>query len=135
MSLTDPSPPDQLEHRLPFDRTAGPAARRLVDEFLSQHDATPARAQDVVIVVGELIANALDHGRPVEGHLELALERRDDAVQISVRDAGGNGVPRVQTVSVYAERGRGLAMVQAMAREWWCTHDRGTTVVAVLPLS
>lgn len=132
--MVDVIDPGGVTHRLPFERGSATASRMLLKELLSTIECDPMKAKDAVIVVGELVANALDHGRPDDGHLEVSFAQRDGLLKVGVRDGGGGGIPQVRTVSIYDERGRGMAMVQALSREWSCTHERGLLVTAVVPL-
>jgi hypothetical protein len=69
-------------------------------------------AEDVVLAAGELIANAVEHGG---GLCALHVEGGPGHVMIEVYDH----VPALGSPpSVARDRGRGLAMVEALARDW-----------------
>ncbi|MFJ3659943.1 ATP-binding protein [Streptomyces sp. NPDC090119] len=98
-------------------------------------------ADDAAVVVSELLANALRHGRPPV-RVACALRRRSSdraALRIEVADAG----PSFDTTLVRArwrhpsftleESGRGLFLVDALASRWGDEPTRnGHTVWAVL---
>jgi anti-sigma regulatory factor (Ser/Thr protein kinase) len=95
----------------------------------------------LTLIVGELAANAVRHGR-VPGrdfHLALALDATTAAVRIEVTDTRTEGVPvAVATPTDLRDTGRGLILVEHLADRWnW--HPRpdgpGKTVWAeyVLP--
>jgi hypothetical protein len=69
-------------------------------------------AEDVVLATGELIANAVEHGG---GLSALHVEGRPGYVVVEVYDHEPGLGPRVFPGG---DRGRGLAMVQTLARDW-----------------
>lgn len=123
-------------HELPFARSSNAAARALLATFLDRQRLDIAVLMDASIVLGELVANGLDHGCP-DRHdgLEVSWRLDEGGLSLSVLDGGGGEtVPHVLTVDQYAPRGRGLAMVQKLARSWTVDTSGGTRVTAVLPL-
>ncbi|MFH9573503.1 ATP-binding protein [Streptomyces sp. NPDC017230] len=114
-------------------------ARRLASHQLDRwgwpyrtpvHDA-------VELVVGELAANAVTHGRVPGRDAELRLAH-DGAgrVLVEVSDVRGEGRPQLApTGRPLAEDGRGLALVAALTEEWGVAERPGApgkTVWAVL---
>ncbi|WP_345038487.1 ATP-binding protein [Streptomyces sannanensis] len=90
----------------------------------------------VALVVGELAANAVQHGR-VPGHdfrLRLGLDEVSGLVRIEVADAATAKRPPVRPPSSYpdGESGRGLLLVDVLAVRWGSTprHPVGKTVWA-----
>jgi hypothetical protein len=54
-------------------------------------------------------------------------------VQVDVTDGGGDHLPRVGPQSLVESRGRGLAIVSAVAEDWGVAADDGqVTVYAVV---
>jgi anti-sigma regulatory factor (Ser/Thr protein kinase) len=71
-------------------------------------------ADEVALLTSELVTNAVLHaGTPIE----LVVEERPDAVRVEVRDTSDE-VPVRRQVSPDATYGRGLALVEAVARDW-----------------
>ncbi|MFI2783088.1 ATP-binding protein [Streptomyces sp. ALB3] len=106
------------------------AALQLVEWGLphgtDDHDA-------VTIVVAELAANAVLHGRAPGRDFALLLRREDDrgVIRVEVSDTHPARPARVEPASD-AEHGRGLVLVDALAARWG-VHDRlgpGKTVWA-----
>jgi anti-sigma regulatory factor (Ser/Thr protein kinase) len=86
---------------------------------------------DVLLVVSELVTNALRHG---SGQITLTLEVDGELVVVTVGDEGP-GRPRVlDPVERGAEGGRGLALVAAVGQDWGVrpTADGGKVVWCVL---
>lgn len=80
----------------------------------------------VMIIISELLANALLHSGTREIILSLTL--RDGFLDITVTD-GMPGSATTKHVDDSAESGRGLVLVEALAKEnggTWGTSDAGT---------
>ncbi len=73
-------------------------------------------------LVGELLANALRHGRD---RVRLRLGQVDRTLRVEVHDDGPD-LPRLQSPGPEHEAGRGLVLVDALARTWGVVHSRGT---------
>jgi two-component sensor histidine kinase len=127
---------DSVEvHELPFARTSNRRARTLLAEFLGRQQLDVTTAQDAAIVIGELVANGLDHGRPDRlSGLEVSWALSNHELRLSVFDGGGPTVPHVEATDLLAARGRGLAMVEALTASWWFEKAGGTRVTAVLAI-
>ncbi|WP_323185996.1 MULTISPECIES: ATP-binding protein [unclassified Streptomyces] len=78
-------------------------------------------SDDVGLVVGELAANAVLHGRVAGRDFELRLEYGGGNVRVMVSDTRSDKGPPDAPAPVdpwSAEDGRGLMVVAAVAREW-----------------
>lgn len=104
--------------RLPAKPQSVKVARRLVHSCLPEwlHDL---QRDIVVLLTSELVTNAVIHGGPHAAGAELGLEVTLTAggVRVEVSD-GGAGVPAVDGTGRDGLSGRGLLMVQALARQW-----------------
>ncbi|MEU6483921.1 ATP-binding protein [Streptomyces sp. NPDC046887] len=100
---------------LPCHPRSAAAARRLVRVALAVW-GLPELAEDAGLVVTELVANAARHaqGRPVRVAVERPAAHR---VRVSVAD-GSKVPPEPRQPRVDDERGRGLALVNALAADW-----------------
>lgn len=98
---------------------------------------TAERAQDVAIVVSELLTNALRHALPEQADtlsrwpIRLGLLRHGSGVLCAVADPG-RAVPVPQVPEPLTENGRGLQMVSALCDRWGYTTpgDAGKVVWA-----
>lgn len=87
-------------------------------------------ADDAHIVLGELVTNALMHSMDV---FTLALRLHGDRILIEVWD-GTDATPEVTRPDVLAVGGRGMFLVDALAKEWGVRPEEagGKTVWAAL---
>jgi two-component sensor histidine kinase len=92
---------------------------------------------DAVLVLSELISNAIKHARPMaSGKIAVSWDVGREVVRIAVTDGGSNTRPTPVHSSESALGGRGLSIVSAVAREWGVEDSvPGTTVWAVLRLT
>ncbi len=87
------------------------------------------QSDPILLVAHELVANAVDHARTA---LELVMTFDGTAVVVEVHDQS-MVEPRLQPVDPTAPRGRGLQMVDGLAKSWhWVRHASGKTVRAVI---
>ncbi|MFI6512433.1 ATP-binding protein [Streptosporangium sp. NPDC050855] len=112
-------------------------ARREAREALGADHALLA---DVVQVVSELLANAVEHSDrgPVDDLIGLTLTDSADSVRVEVSDAGSTSrVPHIPRDRPGAGRGRGLLIVDRLSGGRWgtCEHGRGLgrTVWCAIP--
>ena len=96
---------------LPHRPEAGGAARRAAQDVLDRWQVPEETAADVVLVISELVTNALNHALPA---VCLHMTRLScGTVRVEVTDGGPCGV-RLQRDP--GDGGRGLALVQALAQ-------------------
>ncbi|MTE21659.1 ATP-binding protein [Streptomyces sp. TRM43335] len=93
-------------------------------------------AEAAALVVAELTANAVVHGRVPGRDFEVRLTLDGGVLRIAVSDARGERLPVVTEVAEDGESGRGLHLVTALATAWG-TEPRppsGKTVRVGIPL-
>ena len=96
------------------DPTAVPEARAFVTDRLGDWDVPPALTRDAVLLVSELVSNAILHGRPP---IELRLRRDTEHVVVEVDD-GATVLPRKLRPTPDDEHGRGLVIASLLADRW-----------------
>jgi anti-sigma regulatory factor (Ser/Thr protein kinase) len=98
----------------PADRTAPSKARRFVADTLHSWGIAGPTSADAVLLVSELVTNALLHARSAP---TVELSRDGDRVRIGVRD-DSPVVPRRRKYANDAATGRGIALVEQLATDW-----------------
>ena len=122
---------------VPFAAASVSAARNDVRDWLGARRLGSEVVDAATIVVSELLGNAVRHATPLtEGTLAVTTAFLGEDLQISVTDGGGGEGPRKVDASPWATGGRGIAIVETLANEWWCeSTDSRRTVHAILPLT
>ncbi|MFI6456538.1 ATP-binding protein [Streptosporangium amethystogenes] len=99
---------------IPRDPATVGEARRMTRDTLTGWGLAPEFADDAVLVVGELVANATLYG---EEPIRLSLWGMPRGVCVRVTDHGSER-PRKLSLGEDASHGRGLAIVEALADRW-----------------
>jgi anti-sigma regulatory factor (Ser/Thr protein kinase) len=114
-------------------------ARSHVREALSGRTSA-SRIEDAIVVVCELVTNALQH--TADGPVRMDLDVYEDTAIVCVYDGGRSAevvrmiMSAADSESDLPEGGRGLYLVDVLTERWfvWPT-ERGKAVVAVMPLA
>jgi|tagenome__1003787_1003787.scaffolds.fasta_scaffold20663115_1 anti-sigma regulatory factor (Ser/Thr protein kinase) len=113
------------------DRDAARDARIALEE---RADLPPSVLADLLIVVSELVANAVRHApRVAGGQIMLMVTGDQTGVRVAVRDPGSGftlGPP-----DPGREGGLGLVAVDRISNEWGVHTGEGTTVWCTLALA
>ncbi|WP_405687154.1 ATP-binding protein [Streptomyces sp. NBC_00057] len=112
-------------------------ARRLAGERLDAWGiAYGSDAHDeLTLIVAELSANAVRHGRVPGRDFRLRLSAEGATLRVEVTDSRGESIPALTEPSNDLDAGRGLLLVAALTDRWgWypCVDGPGKTVWAVL---
>ena len=119
---------------LPYAPASVAVARQRLAADLIAAGIFAGAVGDAVLVVSELLSNAIRHARPLPGaSVQVAWALDDDAVEVAVSDGGARTRPMLTQATVSALGGRGLSIVEYLARTWGVrSDDAGLTVWAVL---
>jgi anti-sigma regulatory factor (Ser/Thr protein kinase) len=120
---------------LPYTPASVAAARLSLTAELAGQGIFQTAISDAVLVVSELLSNAIRHASPLPGAVvQVTWELERGSLEISVRDGGGPTSPRPAHSSLSSLGGRGLEIVERLAYRWGTsTSDTGTVVWALLP--
>lgn len=105
--------PGPLEIDLPARASQLAATRSALRGWLARAMIGPGQAQDVLIAVGEALANAIEHGhrRDPQGTIVLRAIALADRLQLTITDTGSWKPPRPRQDS---HRGRGIALMRTL---------------------
>jgi anti-sigma regulatory factor (Ser/Thr protein kinase) len=108
--------PTEAEVPLPSRPESAATARRLAQVVvLRQWGLTPRMTEDAVLLVSELVGNAVRHtGARVFG---LRMRRRRGCIRVEVRDPS-RGLPCLMPVHELDVSGRGLFLVDKLSDRW-----------------
>ncbi len=122
--------------KMPFEASTPAIARTRLAGFLTIHQAPSRAIDDALIVLSEMIANAVSHGSPdPEGRMEISWSINGDLLELSVSDAGVGASLKPVDFDEDSLSGRGLAIIRRVADRWWVDLENGTRVNAELTLS
>lgn len=109
---------------LPVRLDSARRARHALDQDLRTRGISAQARGDMLLIVSELVTNAIRHGRPLaaDGTVHVDWTVTDRGVAIKVTD-GGHGLPLPAAPSGDGEDGRGLAIVAALATRWGVIGD------------
>jgi DNA-binding NarL/FixJ family response regulator len=104
---------EEARTRLGRDPATPRAARRFVTEALRMWDLDEL-TESVTLLVSELVTNAVVHAG---SDVEVLVRLTDGTACVEVTDSS-ESVPAPREASLEDSSGRGLALVEAMARRW-----------------
>lgn len=100
-------------------------ARAFCHGVLSTWQVSEHKGEDIVLVVSELVTNAILHGESAQ---QLRLRRTSRRIVVEVFD-NGRRMPHPRVAGVEAENGRGLYLVARLADRWGARPVHGGKVV------
>lgn len=108
-------------------------ARTKLAAFLTLNFASEPVIDDALIVLSEMIANAVTHGEPTaDGTVEMSWAIKNGLLEISVCDAGSGASLKPVDFDEDSLSGRGLSIISRVADRWWVDMTQGTRVSAEL---
>jgi anti-sigma regulatory factor (Ser/Thr protein kinase) len=122
---------------LPHAPSSVGVARRRLGADLRAHGIPENLVADAILVLSELMSNAVRHADPLPGaRVSVAWTLTRGNLEIAVGDGGGQGSPHTEVTSVTSTSGRGLGIVEHLSSRWGVrTSELGSTVWATLPVS
>lgn len=125
------------EQQFPGTADSIPQTRECLRQFLASTRVPRALQQDAEVILSELSTNAVCHSRSgmKGGRYTVVLRLGASHLVVAVTDAGSSTIPRPRDPCSMELQGRGLALVQALASNWWTsTTQSRCTVVAEFSL-
>lgn len=104
---------ERAVRELPVGRRAPGEARRFLEQVGCSEHAT-ALLEPAVLLVSELVTNAVLHGGPP---LVVEVDCDEVSLQVRVRD-GGTALPVQREAGDDAESGRGMRLLEVLSDDW-----------------
>lgn len=122
---------------VPHERTSVRLVRHAMADQLEAAGVRPEERDDAMLVLSELVSNAVKHAAPLpSGEIGVCWEVRDDLLHIEITDGGGGTRPHASVAELSALGGRGLDIVRTVSAQWGVTEgDASVTVWAEVPRS
>jgi anti-sigma regulatory factor (Ser/Thr protein kinase) len=96
-----------------------PRARRRLRQTLAGAGIEPERQHEAVLLLSELVTNAVEHGSGTGDRIALAWTLDRDVLKVAVSDAARRSDPLgVGPADAEREKGRGLRIVDRLAESW-----------------
>jgi anti-sigma regulatory factor (Ser/Thr protein kinase) len=104
------------------EKAAGHARRELTERLAGVLAAEPM--DDLLLLVTEIVANSVRHGRVGEdGEIDLCVRVLPAVVRVELRDTGIQVDPRVRTPDLGGGGGFGMVLVERMSERWGVDHE------------
>jgi anti-sigma regulatory factor (Ser/Thr protein kinase) len=119
--------------RLPFTPASVSVARQRLKTWMSENGGHGEAIEDARVIISELVANSIRHASPLSDgqiHVSWVLDHR--GIELSVTDGGSSTRPRKVNAPSSALAGRGMAIVETLAQEWWSERTGSRTTVHAL---
>jgi serine/threonine-protein kinase RsbW len=119
--------------RVPFAASSVATARRELKAWMRAEGCSRDMIEDGRVVLSELVGNSVRHATPLsDGNILITWGRDRSGIRISVTDGGSSSRPRTLNAPTSALSGRGMAIVEALAQEWWSEHTRSRSTIHAL---
>jgi serine/threonine-protein kinase RsbW len=108
-------------------------ARVFVDKIMCEAGLNDADRAAFELAITEVVSNAIRHGSPrgAEDRVTLRIVEEETRIVVTIRDQGVGFVPEQITLPdphTFADHGRGLYLIHALADEVEYDRADGTTV-------
>lgn len=119
--------------RVPFAASSVASARQKLKTWMREQGCSREVIEDGRLVISELVANSVRHAQPLsDGTILISWGRDRKGIKISVTDGGSTSRPRTVRASASAVSGRGMAIVEAIAIDWWSDQTRTRSTIHAL---
>ncbi|MER7708473.1 ATP-binding protein [Kitasatospora sp. NPDC097605] len=128
-----PSSARNISCWLPRSRRSPAEARLHLERLLAEVVGGERFIDAGLLLVSELVTNAVVHGSPRDNRVLLALSADSARLRIEVHDARGDRAPVLRDAGRDAggdvgeddESGRGLLLVKSLSEKWGCCPRSG----------
>ena len=128
-----PTMAEPVDLTLPFAAESAHVARERLVTWMDGLSVDDEERDDARLVISELVGNAVRHAQPLaDGTVQVAWAADANGLDISVTDGGARTTPERVEAGVSDLSGRGLSIVETLARRWWVETSRSRTTVHAL---
>lgn len=118
---------------MPFAASSVALARRELKAWMRAEGYPRETVEDGRLVISELVANSVRHAQPLsDGTILITWASDRRGVKISVTDGGSSSRPHTVQAPTSALSGRGMAIVESVALDWWSEHTRTRSTIHAL---
>jgi len=122
-----------MSMRLPFSPASVSVARQRLKVWMTQAGGSREHVEDARVVISELVANSVRHAQPLpDGQILVAWTFTGRGVDLAVTDGGSGTRPRNVHAPSSALAGRGMAIVETLAQDWWTERSGSRQTVHAL---
>lgn len=115
---------------VPHERGAVRAARQAFADVLSSSGVDNGDLDDAMLVLSELVTNAIRHAAPLPtGEIRVHWSIQDDCLHMEITDGGAVTRPHAGVVSASSLGGRGLDIVRRVSDRWGVKEDHDCVTV------
>ena len=115
---------------MPHKRTGVRLARHAFADELEAAGVRPADRDDAMLVLSELVSNAVKHAAPLpSGDIRVRWEVLDEVLHVEITDGGAGTRPHASVAALSAPGGRGLDIVRTVSTQWGVTEGEGSVTV------
>jgi len=117
---------------VPHEPISVRVARHAFAAELAAARVSPRERDDGLLVLSELVSNAIKHAAPLpDGSIAVRWQISDDLLHIEITDGGATTQPEANVAARSALGGRGLDIVRTVSSDWGVTEDGATVTVTV----
>ncbi len=115
---------------VPHERTGVRLARHAFADQVSAAGVEDDARDDAMLVLSELVSNAVKHAAPLpSGEITVRWSVDDEVLHLEITDGGASTRPRAGVAALSALGGRGLDIVRSVSRHWGVTESEGSVTV------
>lgn len=119
--------------RVPFAASSVAVARQQLKAWMRAQGCARDVIEDGRVIISELVGNSIRHAKPLsDGTILITWGLDRNGIRLSVTDGGGTSRPRKMHASASAVSGRGMAIVEALAHDWWAEQSRSRSTIHAL---
>ncbi|HEX6248573.1 MAG TPA: ATP-binding protein [Nocardioidaceae bacterium] len=119
--------------RVPFAASSVSLARKELRTWMRAAGYDRDAIEDGRVVISELVGNSVRHAQPLsDGTILITWCPDRHGLRLSVTDGGSSSRPRTVKAPTSAVSGRGMAIVEALAQDWWAEQTRTRSTIHAL---